>query len=119
MKNFIPSVLLGICVLGIATAQSRTPFEETRQQAVDMLVREWRFRELTSRSSQKGIEEAKQREAQSRERLFLEKANKFIQRWKRFATEYNEKNVFDLKAAREASNAFHELENSGEWPNPK
>jgi hypothetical protein len=51
--------------------------------------------------------------------LFLEKANKFIQRWKRFATQYNEKNVFDVKAASEASKAFHELENSGDWPNPK
>jgi hypothetical protein len=119
MKNFIPAVLLSISALGSAAAQSRTPFEESRQQATDMLIREWCFRQLTSQSTQKDIEEVKQREAQLRERLFLEKANKFIQRWKRFATQYNEKNVFDVKAASEASRAFHELENSGDWPNPK
>src|ERR1700730_136851 len=119
MKNFIPAVLLSISALGSATAQSRTPFEESRRQAVDVLIREWCFRQLTTQSTQKDIEEAKQREAEDRERLFLEKANKFIQRWKRFATQYNEKNVFDVKAASEASKAFHELENSGDWPNPK
>src|SRR6266852_748450 len=119
MKNFIPSLLVSISTLGIATAQSRTPFEESRQQAADMLIREWCFRQLTSQSTQKDIEEAKQREAQVRERLFLEKANKFIQRWKRFATQYNEKNAFDVKAASEASKAFHELEDSGDWPNAK
>jgi uncharacterized protein (DUF2252 family) len=90
MKNFIPSILLGISVLGIATAQSRTPFEESRQQATDMLIRQWCLRQL-DQSAQKDIEKAKQREAQFRERLFLEKANKFIQRWRRFATQYNEK----------------------------
>ena len=84
-----------------------------------MLVQEWCFRQLTNQSAQKDIEEAKQREAQFHERLFLEKANKFIERWKRFATRYNEETVFDVKAAREASKAFHELENSDDWPNPK
>jgi hypothetical protein len=119
MKRFVPSILLSVCAFGIAAAQSRTPFEASRQQAADALIREWSFGELTNQSGQQASEEAKRRDAEFRERSFVEKANKFIHHWKRFATKYNEKGVFDVKAAREVSKAFRELENGGDWPNPK
>jgi len=61
-------------------------------------------------------EVAKRREAQYRESQFVNKVDKFVGTWSRFARLYNERKAFDIKTAKELSKAFHELERSGDWP---
>jgi hypothetical protein len=62
------------------------------------------------------IEAAQRRESQYREKLFVEKTNKFVQLWSQFAIEYNQKSAFNFKVAKEISKAFRELESSEGWP---
>jgi hypothetical protein len=47
---------------------------------------------------------------------FYSKAKHFVDLWRAFAAELNEKKVFDAKLAKKVSKAFHDLEKSDGWP---
>jgi siroheme synthase (precorrin-2 oxidase/ferrochelatase) len=80
-----------------------------------MRRRELLLREMESAPA--AAEVAERRRAESREREFVDKANRFARLWTQFATEYNQRKTFNVKTARELSKAFRELEQEG-WPKP-
>jgi hypothetical protein len=66
-------------------------------------------------ASPRNVESAQRMEERHDERQFLLKADKFIQAWMALAHEYNQKGGFNVKKAKEASKAFHDLEKSEGW----
>jgi|SRR5579871_171402 len=60
--------------------------------------------------------EQQRRTAHQKEQQFWMKTEKFIASWTALAREYNEKGTFNLKKARAASKAFHDLEKTEGWP---
>jgi hypothetical protein len=85
----------------------------------DNLNREFVMQQLQSGSAEMEFAAAQRRDASFRERQFMEKVRRFVTKWERFATEYNLKGGFNIKAARDMSKAFHELESSEGWPKGK
>ncbi len=53
---------------------------------------------------------------QEKEQQFWLKTEKFIEAWTALTTEYNEKGTFNVKKAKQASKAFHNLEKTEGWP---
>ncbi len=82
----------------------------------DAFAREILLRQLETQRAQVEAETAARREAEYRERQFIDKVNRFVGVWSRFVAAYNERKAFDFKSAKELSKAFHELETSGDWP---
>ncbi len=112
-KSRVISIAL-ICGLTVAAAQE--PFHN-RNSPEDRFARERALFEFEMQPArQVKVEQAARREAQSRERQFVEKLNNFVEAWRRFSVSYNERGAFDLKAAKALSKMFHELESSGVWP---
>ena len=60
-------------------------------------------------------ENEKKAEAFARQQ-FLERANKFVALWTEFAHKANDKQIFDVKLAKQLTKAFHDLEKSDGWP---
>jgi hypothetical protein len=53
---------------------------------------------------------------QEKQHQFWVKTEKFIASWTAFACEFNKKGTFNVKKAKQASKAFHDLENTEGWP---
>ena len=97
------------------TLSNRAPAPNSAD-AFDRFTRELMLQQLEADRARAAAGVAQRREAQYRERQFMDKVNKFVRTWSRFALLYNERKAFDIKTAKELSKAFHELENSGDWP---
>ncbi len=119
MKKFSPALFLGIGLAGFTLAQTPVPNRAPNRESTgsfERFTRELLLRELEAHQPQVEAAVAKRRDAESRERHFIDKMNRIVGTWSRFVSLYNERKVFDVKAARELSRAFHELESSGDWP---
>ncbi|SRR6266403_6078246 len=117
MNKMTRAILLSVCSFSIAAAQD--PFASAaRQPYSDSFMRECLLLQLEGQQVQPD-EEAKRREAQLRERQFIEKVDRFVRLWALFAGDFNEKKVFNMKAAQQMSKAFRDLENSGGWAKPE
>lgn len=55
---------------------------------------------------------SQRRTARQKEQQFWIKTEKFIDAWAALASEYNEKETFNVKKAKQVSKAFHDLEKS-------
>ena len=53
-----------------------------------------------------------------REKQFLDRMNRVASIWTRMSDEYNRKHAFNMKLAREVSEAFRALETGEGWPKP-
>ena len=115
MRPITNFFLFSFFLLGPTSAQSPYPNPSDRQDAVRRPYWEalsnaaWRNQAVTQ------TEMARRMDAQGKEREFLLKADKFIQAWMALAHEYNQKGGFNVKKAKEASKAFHDLEKSEGW----
>ena len=116
MKKLVPSIVLIGSLLGPVIAQSPAPEGLPRDRMDEYRMHELLLRQLEDERSYVELEVARRREAQYRERQFLERTNKFVKLWEHFVREYNDNGVFNIKVAREISKAFHDLENSEGWP---
>jgi len=111
MKRFVQFSALIFCTLTPAAPQENF----TRGypgQSLDYFMREFMYRESGNRVEE---EFERRQAAQKVERQFVVKANRFTKAWENFVREYNAKRAFNVKTAREASKAFHELEKSEGW----
>jgi hypothetical protein len=119
MNKISRAVLLGIFVAGSTLAQDtlsgRAP-NQNSSASIERFKYELILHQLEADHAQAPVEVAKRREAQYRERQFVDRLNKFVRTWSRFVSLYNERKAFDIKTAKELSKAFHELENCGDWP---
>lgn len=79
-------------------------------------MREFLLQQFERRQEPAASEAAARRDAQYRERQFVETANRFVELWRRFARDYNERKALNIKVVREMSKAFRDLENSEDWP---
>jgi len=66
-------------------------------------------------SPQATREAAARREADYQQRVFYTKAKKFVDLWRHFTMEMNDRQTFNVKLAKEVSKAFHDLEKSDGW----
>jgi hypothetical protein len=107
MKNFLQLAVVAIGMLGCTAAQNLP---------LDRRTRELMLHDLENQPARATAEAAERRAARYREQQFIEKVNRFVQLWAVFAREYNEKGTFNVKAARETSKAFHDVEHSEDWP---
>jgi hypothetical protein len=106
----------------IHSAKSQNPRADRLPSAagtVDNINREFLMQQLESGPAEAEAAAAQQRDANYRERQFMEKVRHFIAKWDQFASEYNHKKTFNVKSARDMSKAFHELESSESWPKKK
>jgi len=83
---------------------------------VESISRDFLMQELEVGNTEAQYAAAERRDAKLRERQFMEKVRHFITKWEQFASEYNHKGAFNVKAARDMSKAFHELEHTEGWP---
>ena len=113
MQKYKSWIALGAGLFGFAQAQSPHP---SRPLEPESYHRELMLLDL-ERESVIAAEIARRRAAESRERAFVEKANRFALLWTQFATEYNQHKALNVKTARELSKAFRDLEREG-WPKP-
>jgi len=115
MRWMINFLLLFFFLLGPTSAQSPHPNPTHRQDAIQQLY--WESLSNAALRSQTSTqrETAQRMEERRHERQFLLKADKFIQAWMALAHEYNQKGGFNVKKAKEASKAFHDLEKSDGW----
>jgi hypothetical protein len=67
-------------------------------------------------SDQKQKDITQRREAERLERELIRKAARFVELWRAFTEELNNRGTFNIKTARELSKSFRELEKSGYWP---
>lgn len=68
--------------------------------------------------SQAEQERAERRQAQWLDHELRERMNKIVEIWTGFVNEYNGKQAFNVRKARELSKAFRELERVECWPKP-
>jgi len=73
----------------------------------------WLLEQSRSGSS---VAAAQRRASQWKEQQFRVKAREFVEAWTEMANEFNNKGAFNVKKARKASKAFHELERTEGWP---
>jgi hypothetical protein len=106
--------LLFSLLCGTVPAQGPYPNRCHRQDAIERLYQE----SLSNAAvwSQETTEMVKQMEARHKEMQFWLKANRFVQTWTLLAREYNDRGAFNVKQARAASKAFHDLEKTEGWP---
>lgn len=83
---------------------------------VESMSRDFLMQELEVGKTEAEYAAAERRDAKLRERQFMEKVRHFIAKWDQFASEYNHKGAFNIKAARDISKAFHDLEQTDGWP---
>ena len=124
MNKFGAVLLLSFFLLTSITAAADLPFGRAAdriptQPQLDRLALEFELLRLEGHRARIEAEAAKRREAQYQEHRFIEKVNRFVRVWGVFVSQYNDKQTFDCKSARELSKAFHELESSGFWPAPQ
>ncbi len=86
---------------------------------VESMSRDFLMQEFEVGKTEAQYAAAERRDAKLRERQFMEKVRQFITKWDQFASEYNHKGAFNIKAARDMSKAFHELEHTDGWPKTK
>lgn len=119
MKKISRAVLLGISLLSSTQAQNSLPHETPNQHSTtyfERFARELILHQLDADHARAAAQDAERREAHYRERQFIDKVDQFVGSWSRFVSLYNDRKAFDIKAAKEVSKAFHELESSGDWP---
>jgi hypothetical protein len=116
MKEIKQSLLVGICLPSLMAAQNLTPIRDTRPSMTDF---ELFVRSFENDHAAVESEVAKRRQAAFLERQLLERMNRIVQVWTRFAQEYNARKTFNVKNARELSQAFHDLEKTEGWPKPE
>jgi hypothetical protein len=120
MRSTIHFILLAIFILVPAPAQSPSFEPRFPQGPSDYLLRELLLRQLENdRSDVRRAQESERRTARDRELRFINKANNFVSLWESFVHEYNRQGAFNVKAAKAASKAFHELERSEGWIGPE
>jgi len=95
----------------LGTSQGSQP--SVYDERVEELYREMLWRHLED-GQQPDID--KRREAEQQEREMLQKANKFVELWRSFVQELNDRGTFNVKIAKELSKSFRELEKIGAWP---
>jgi hypothetical protein len=113
MMNFL---LLSFFLLGPTSAQSPHPNLSQTPDPIQRLYWEALSSAAWRNQTSAQTEMANRMEAQGKEREFLLKAQKFIQKWHVLVREYNQKGGFNMKKAKEVSKAFHDLEKSEGWP---
>jgi len=81
---------------------------------VDRRIKQEAFEEwaLSPNDAKKG---GTAKESQAIEEFYL-KARHFVDLWRAFAAELNEKKTVNIKLAKQISKAFHEMEKSDGWP---
>jgi hypothetical protein len=115
MMNFL---LSSFFLLAPASAQSPHSNLSYRPDPIQQLYWEALSNAAWRNQTSSQTEMATRLEAQGKEREFLLKADKFIQKWHVLVREYNLKGGFNVKKAKEVSKAFHDLEKSEGWPKP-
>lgn len=122
MMNISHALLLGIGLTGSTLAQAPVPNRAPDGESTgsfECFTRELFLRGFETHQAQIEAEVAKPHDAEYRERHLIDKMNKIAGAWDQFVSLYNDRRVFDMKAAKELSKAFHELETSGYWPKPE
>jgi len=113
MTQFAQGVLICICILTGAVAQPPLPRHPPDSNS---FYSDPRFRELIDESLERQAESDRQQRVKESQREFVENAEHFIQLWNQFASEYNQKRAFNIKLAKELSQAFRKLERTTGWP---
>ena len=112
MYRLLLTVIISVSALRNAQAQQSCSFSPS----CNLFVRELILHDLESTRDQVRLEETARANARAGERDFIVKAEEFVRRWTAFANEYNDRRTFNVKAARDLSKAFHEMERSEGWP---
>src|SRR5882724_6805457 len=97
MKRLMSAFLFGAFLISRAIAQNSNPERQAMDQERDFRARELLLHQLADQPSRAQVEVAQRREAQYREKQFIEKTDRFVGLWCRFAAEYNGNKAFNIK----------------------
>ncbi len=107
MKEVRQSLLIGICLSSLSTAQNPP----------NPLLDPQYFTLINERAQAEQTMEARL-QAQLSERQLRDRMNRIAEVWRGFVEEYNTRRTFNIRKAKELSKAFHELESNEPWPRP-
>ena len=105
-------ITVGFFLSGLLSAQNP---RRDRDTFVDLLRRELALRELENSRADIDRELALRRQANSFERQFISRMNRFVALWSALVTEYNEKEAFNIKLAGQVAISIRDLEKSEGW----
>jgi hypothetical protein len=104
MKEVRQSLLIGVCLSSLSTAQTHPPLLDPQYFA------------LAAEHEQAERENGERSRAQFSERQLHERMNRVVEAWKGLVEEYNAKRAFNIRKARDLSKAFWDLEHADCWP---
>lgn len=105
----ISSHILGAQGPGIQRQARYTSNEEDRRLA-QQSFEDWATRPESERQAEA------RRETQEKFREFYAKAQNFVDLWRKFTLEMEDRKTFNVKLAKQVSKAFHDMEKSDGWP---
>ena len=107
-----------LCLLGFGSlsAQSARPMEGGSNAGSLMMAREMFYRDASDAELLRRREEAAKRDLDYQKRMFYGKAHRFVTLWSKMTKQMGERQTFDVKLAKQVSEAFHDLEKSEGWP---
>jgi hypothetical protein len=116
MRQVVSLLLLCSILCGTTAAQQPYPNRYPRLDPLRELYRDLLLSEASRNQIGRQREVSELREAQYKEEQFILKAKKVVDFWNALTREYSERGTFNVKTAKEVSNAFRDLEKTEGWP---
>jgi hypothetical protein len=84
--------------------------EESQRRIEQQAFEDWATQPQAARQA------AARRQTEEKLREFYDKAQRFVGLWKKLTADLNDQKTFNVKLAKQVSQAFHDLEKSDGWP---